>query len=305
MRCSNLWVVSLCGVLLSLLTLPARAVIILDSTWAAEGGSEDEPEQGFGAAIELANQPQFASSIAMAANDGEEGWGSCSGTWIGNDGERGYVLTAAHCFADGDDAQSLVYRSTDGEVHEGAELYIHPDFVDEQTTTGFDLAVVVLQTPVELDEPALLYAGSAERGRLLTFMGYGSRGIGSAGQHDDYHDGGSDKAAAQALVDQVQQGPRDADDSGDYLGVFLAREDGSIEHPRQGSRTPHNRLAGLLGSGDSGGPAFIRLDGRWLLAGVNSNGSGSAQYGDSSWFVRVSARRDWIREHAPVARFAK
>lgn len=285
----------------------ASAVIILDSTWAAEGGSKRAPADGFEAAKALAHQPQFAATIAFAENDGEPNWGECSGTWIGNDEAAGvaYVLTAAHCFPEGGSASDYLYRSTGGSVFEGSELIIHPEYVDVSSTTGFDVAIVVLDGTIEdVDQPATIYAGHDEAGQLLTFMGYGSRGIGSAGQQDRYYDGDGEKAAATGVVDYLQDGASD-EDSGDYLGVVLLREDGSVENPYGGESTPHDRYAGLLGSGDSGGSAFIQVGRRWLLAGVNSNGTGEAQYGDSSWFVRLSARRDWIAETAPVARFGQ
>ena len=73
------------------LALPARAVVILDSTWSANGGSDDAPSQGFGANEALAMQPQFAAIFGL--HDGEAYGGSA--TWIGNDGDHGYLLTAA------------------------------------------------------------------------------------------------------------------------------------------------------------------------------------------------------------------
>src|SRR4029453_17764827 len=45
---------------------PANAVIVLDSTWRAEGG--------FRAHLALADQPQFASVIALSSDDGQA-WG--------------------------------------------------------------------------------------------------------------------------------------------------------------------------------------------------------------------------------------
>ena len=51
--------------------LPSGAVIILDGTWRAEGG--------FRAHLALADQPQFASVIALSSDDGQV-WGSGSGT---------------------------------------------------------------------------------------------------------------------------------------------------------------------------------------------------------------------------------
>jgi hypothetical protein len=291
-----------CLALALALPAPAAAVIILDSTWAEEGGNEDDTAAGFGAAIELASQPQFRALVALASNGGDS-WGDCSGTWIGNDGDHGYVLTAAHCFSDEAPAGDFRARSRGGSEFEVVHAVIHENWVDTASTTGYDIAILTLDAPVrDAGPPPTLYAGIEERGRLLTFMGYGSRGIASIGQHDDYHDGEARPAAAQGLVDVVK-GEGDDDDTGNYLGVFLPAEDGSIENPYGGATQPGSRLAGLLGSGDSGGPAWMEISGRLVLSGVNSNGTGNAEAGQSSWFVRVSGKREWILEHAPVAHF--
>lgn len=303
------WMWTVAG--LCLWAAPAPGVVILDSTWAEEGGDDTTPELGFDAAKALAQQPQFRATIAFgevdeeAEEDAEPGWGGCSGTWVGNVEGQAYVLTAAHCYTAEADPAQYVYRDESGAVYAGVALQVHPDYVDTATTTGYDLAVVVLDAPIEqVGPPPVLYAGDDEAGRLLTFMGYGSRGIGSVGEADVYYDGAGDKAAAQGVVDVVHGGLTD-DDEDDYLGTFLPREDGGVANPYGGSAVPVNRLAGLLGSGDSGGAAFIQVDGRWRLAGVNSNGSGKAQYGDSSWFVRLSARRAWIEAQVPGVRFAR
>ena len=116
-----------------------------------------------------------------------------------------------------------------------------------------------------------------------------------------------EKAAAQGRIDQLVEAvtplPKGRKkDAGNYLGVFLPKEDASIPNPYGGPATPVSRLAGLLGSGDSGGSAWLQLgDGRWAIAGVNSNGSGDANYGDTSWFVRVSTNAEWIASVFPDA----
>jgi hypothetical protein len=286
---------------------PATAVIILDSTWAEEGGHEEDPAVGFGAAIELARQPQFDALVALASNGGDN-WGRCSGTWIGNDASHGYVLTAAHCFSEEAPAEDFRVRSRGGSEFEVVDAVIHENWGGSDLfKTGHDIAILVLDAPVhDAGRPPTLYGGDQELGGLLTFMGYGSRGIASIGEDPNYHDGEATPAAARGLVDMVKSyGDDDGEDedTGEYFGVFLPAEDGSIENPYGGATWPESRLAGLLGSGDSGGPAFMQVGGRWVVAGVNSNGSGNAEAGQKSWFVRVSGKREWILEHAPVARF--
>ena len=63
-----------------------------------------------------------------------------------------------------------------------------------------------------------------------------------------------------------------------------------------------SHYAGLLGSGDSGGGAWIETDAGWAIAGVNGDGSGQAQYGDTSGFARVSGHVPWITAIFPGAR---
>ncbi len=295
------------------LVAPAQAVIILDTTWAEEGGEVGSEGAGFGAAIELANQPQFDALISFST-DGAT-WGSCSGTWIGNDGDVAYVLTAGHCFGPDDTAARYSYRTQGGTVLEGVDLTMHPDWTGNLAwRTGYDLAIVTLNGPVEDGgDPPAIYAGTGEKDQLLTFVGFGSRGIGSVGQDAAYYAAETqrdEKAAAVGLVEAVEEAvaplPEGDVDAGSYLGVVLYAEDGSVENPYGGANTPVSRLAGLLGSGDSGGSAWIETaDGGWAIAGINSNGTGNAAYGNKSWFVRVSAQRDWIASVYPGATFVE
>lgn len=291
---------------------PARAVIILGSTWAQEGGTAAHPADGFGAAIALANQPQFDAEITFSS-DGDV-WGECTGTWIGNDESHGYVLTAGHCFDGIAKATAYVYRTQGGTVISGDQLYFDPRWTQSlDWRNGYDLVIVRLSQPVRDAGPQpAIYAGMREKGRLLTFAGFGDRGTGSSGDDDAYYDPHNqreEKAAAQGVVDEVVDAvlpaPQDDVDAGNYLGIFLPKEDGSVPNPYGGSDRPATRLVGLLGSGDSGSGAWMQLkDGSWVLAGVASDGSGNAQYGDSAWFVRLSGNQLWIRTIFPGARFA-
>lgn len=288
---------------------PAQAVVILDSTWAEEGGTPEAPGAGFGAHIRLAHEPQFGAAVNFSY-DGEE-WGQCSGTWIGNDDGAGYVMTAAHCFNDGRTAADYYYRCA-GELYEGAEATVHPDYLTDGSRAGFDVAIVKLSAPVtDCGEAATLYSGTAEKGALLTFPGFGSRGIGSVGQQDAYYAPANvyeQKAAAQGVVDELRDiVMSDTNDAGNWLWIFFPKEDGSLVNSVEGgSSVPVNRLVGLTGSGDSGSGAYMQLpDGTWVVAGVTSNGSHNSVYSADSMFARVAGVKDWIISVFPGARFAQ
>ncbi|SMH62108.1 agenet domain-containing protein [Azospirillum agricola] len=286
------------------------AVVVLDSTWREEGGARGREADGFGAHVRLAGEPQFRSLMTLSY-DGGETWGDGSATWIGNDESHGYALTSAHNF-DEATARDVLFRTDGGAVIRADRVWLHPRYDPDPDgdRTGVDAAIVRLVRPVRDSGPApLLYAGRAEQGRTITFVGFGTRGIGSVGE-DERYNRGSGKAAAQGVVEEAVALRRSsaAEDAGNYLTVFLPREDGRIENPFGGARRPASRLAGLLGAGDSGGSAWMPLgdapDDGWAVVGINTSGDGKAQYGDSSWFVRVSGLRSWVSSVFPGARFA-
>lgn len=268
------------------LPLPARAVIILDSTWSENGGAEGAESAGFDAHIALAEQPQFAAIFGL--HNGETYAGS--GTWIGNDDEGyGYILTAAHNFDAEPDPGSWTYWSRAGTAYDGLEVYIHPGYdPNDDSTSGYDMAIVVLDAPVTDAGPApQLYAGTDELGAVLTMVGFGSRGIGSVGEEDAYYDFDAEPpAAARNVVDEV-----DGENGENNLIVDFDSEDASSSV--MGDATPIDPLEGILGSGDSGGPAWIETTSGWAIAGTNTWGD-DAVYGSISGFSRVSTQLDWI-----------
>ncbi|GAB3124280.1 hypothetical protein GCM10027256_19950 [Novispirillum itersonii subsp. nipponicum] len=285
---------------------PAGAVVILDSQWKKDGGRKGREAAGFTSALKLAAQPQFRGVLALST-DGES-WGEASGTWIGNADGHAYILTAAHVYDLPAQKDAYVVRAPDGRVLKADRLWLNPGWNgDVNERCGYDLVILRLEDEITgLGEPPVIYSGSAEKGRLITFVGYGSRGIGSVGEDDAYYQG-SDKAAAQGLVEEAEPVVRpmpETGDAGNYLGVWLPREDGGVASPYDGDTVPSTPLAGLLGSGDSGGSAWMEDGGRWVLVGVNSNGSGNAQYGDQSWFTRVALHRKWILKIFPQTRFS-
>lgn len=269
---------------------PADAVIVLDSTWRAEGG--------FRAHLALADQPQFASVIALSSDDGQVS-GAGSGTWIGNRQGRARILTAAHVFNRDGAADDYVFRAQNGEAMQGTDIVFHPLYNwNNAERTGYDFAVVRLDGPIDdAGPPPALYGGNGEDGARIVMVGWGSRGIGSVGEKPQYYTTPG-KAAATNKVDEVMDAvhpppPKGGGggDAGNWLGVTLRRESEGAE-----------RLDGILGSGDSGGSAWIRTEGGWAIAGVNANGNGDT-YGSQSWFARVSGVRDWLNATVPGLRF--
>lgn len=270
---------------------PAHAVIILDSTWADQGGADGAEGDGFGAAKALAMEPQFCA--IMSFFDGEQI--GASGTWIGNDEDgNAYVLTAAHNFGDGDDPNTWTYYTRAGAEFTGKSVHLHPNYdANSDETPGYDLAIVKLNGPVEdCDRPPLLYGGDDELGQRATMVGFGSRGIGSVGQDDKYYSS-EDAAAARNIIDVVED-PAPDGKGGNQLLVDFDSEDGSTNVFEDGNSLPVDEYEGVLGSGDSGGSLWIETDEGWAIVGVNAWGD-DAVYGSTGGFGRISTQYDWVK----------
>jgi hypothetical protein len=274
---------------------PAGAIIIQDSTWRAEGGRPGRERDGFRAHIALANQPQFDSLVALSKDNGQE-WNDASGTWLGNFGGVGHVLSAAHVYGGGAHVGTYLLRTQGGTVLRGTRLVTHPDYKGENHD-GYDVAVVRLDRPVtDGGSPPLLYAGEVRIGTRIVMVGFGSRGLGSTGEQDVYDWPQSNKTAAENTVDKVTNPDPEPDDdvddgdAGNWLRVTLRPES-------EGG----SRLDGILGGGDSGGSAWMRLNGRWVVVGVNV--SGGEKYGEESYFARLYGIRPWLSGVLPGLRF--
>ncbi len=272
--------------------VPATAVVILDSTWEANGGAEGAEAQGFGVHEALAMQPQFAAIFGLW--DGSDYLGS--GTWIGNDDAgHGYILTAAHNFDGGTKVGDWEYHSRAGTAYQGLKVHIHPGYdesMQDQETSGYDMAIVVLDSPVtDAGDPPMLYGGRDELGRTLVITGFGSRGIGSSGEQDAYYNYDAlGPAAATNVIDEV-----DGDMENNLIVDFDSEAgDASVT----GKAKPVDRMEGILGSGDSGGAAWIKTADGWAIAGTNTWGDESV-YGAVSGFSRVSTQLDWIASIYP------
>ena len=274
----------------------ASAILVLQSVWE---------KSKFDNAKDLAAQPQFSAVIDLTPAVDKDMRGS--GVWIGNAGGHGYVLTAAHNFCD-EKLESWSFMTTELREHTGAKVTVNPDYVcGSFTHMGQDLAIVELKDEIDPGEAQLpvLYDGDKELDQTLTFVGYGVRGTGTQGFIE-----GADQvpAAAQSKIDMIAvapaQMPTDPEaETGNYLITTFIGEDGIADPDTKQMQMPVSPYQGAVDVGDSGGPAFIQIGGKWFLAGINESGTGE-KYGDTSHFVRVTGCKDWILSVFPDAQFA-
>jgi hypothetical protein len=200
-----------------------------------------------------------------------------------------WVLTAGHVAIDAKPGHPKAvvkgrhHFIVDGRPYPVADVVLHPGF--EANRGEYDIALVKLGKPVRGGRAACLYGADDELGKVVINVGMGLPGTGLTGPQSP------DRVlrGATARVSRAEK----------------SRMGWAFRAPEEREVTP---LEGISGPGDSGGPAFIYVDGRPCVAGVSSGqmsrGRKEGHYGVFETYSRVSFHKAWIektmKEHGAV-----
>jgi hypothetical protein len=176
-----------------------------------------------------------------------------------------YVLTAAHCLEGIGHAQGRF--QVGGQTYSSSRIFIHPQYNPNAigSDSAHDIAIMKLDRPVTNVTPSSIFRGTPTVGQMLTLVGFGEGGNASTG--------------------------------GD--GTFGIKRVGTTPIDSVSSRLIHwnfdNNNESNTAPGDSGGPAFVTINGQQFIAGVTSGGTlANAAIGDQSFDTRVDAYKSWI-----------
>lgn len=214
---------------------------------------------------QMANPMDYPSVVALEDTPGN--W-FCTGTLVTSE----WVLTAAHCVADGP-TTGLHARFGDPDVNDAAggtvvaisEVHPHPDF--DWKAWDNDIALVRLATPVTTHAPTPIHRDVVLAATPVIDVGYGVA---------DNNDNGGGLLRSVDKVTADCAGANDPTVSGDVL-VCMDASDG------RGSCF-----------GDSGGPTFMRANGSLVVAGVTSGGTGDACGAGWDLYTSISAELPFL-----------
>jgi len=188
---------------------------------------------------------------------GDRFGGFCSGTLI----TPRDVATAAHCAVGINNTEGRF--TVEGTTYETRSIHVHPSYND--FTLSNDIAVFRLSRAVTNIAPSPIFRGTPRVGQMLTLVGYGAGGTGASGHTGDF----GTKRVGLTPIDGVEE------------TLITWRFDDETE-----SNTA---------PGDSGGAAFLDVNGEYYLAGITSGGDRwDAGFGDNSFDTRVDSFADWI-----------
>lgn len=207
-----------------------------------------------------------------------------------------WAITAAHTLPTHHALERVVIN---GEPRAVERVIVHPGYktlpqemIDQAMASGEavlivaflatsdDIALIKLAEPVADVTPVVLYPGSDEMGQALMLVGKGATGNGLDG-HSPH---GPNRTELRRAYNQVTSAHGRW-----FCYVFDAPPAGLP-------------LEGILGNGDSGGPALIKVDGQWTLAGMAAwkffegdvRTARPGRYGQTACNVRLGHYADWI-----------
>ena len=196
-------------------------------------------------------------AVGLIGGDGED---FCSGTLIAPQ----YVLTAAHCVEGV--ANTAGQFTIGGRTYHTERVFVHPGYTGNVgNDSSDDLGIYKLSEAVVGIAPIPLFRGTPQVGQILTLVGFGGGGTGTTGSNGDF----GIKRVGTTPIDEVSR-------------TLISW---NFDNNSESNTAP----------GDSGGPAFLTVNGVLSLAGVTSGGdSATAGIGDHSFDTRVDAYASWI-----------
>ena len=215
----------------------------------------------------LVNPDQFENVVQLKLKD-ITGWVEMEGTFI----EKNWIITAAHGLTSVEVNQKIRLFDTVFTIN---KIVTHPDWDGNKN----DIALIQLDKEAMNIQPVTLYENKNELNKNITITGRGWTGNGLTGP---------------VTNDQTLRLATNKIDSVSTSWIKFR-----FDAPNDKNTT---ELEGISGPGDSGGPAFFKIEEKQYLVGISSHqlneqlGLKEGTYGVIEYYTRVSNYIDWIEK---------
>ena len=276
--------------------------------------------------------PSFSSTVFIWGSCISDSSPDCGWAGSGVIISSRWILTAAHVVEDMNPDDSYIVVGPDWEYGVGYEVesfHIHPSWNGvDGVDLGFDIALVELSEHISGVYPS----SWANQDDIDDSLVDATIFISGYGDYSDYEDsffasaclddgdefysqrrawantldrvieirtqGGENDVASQRggfiVYDfDSPDGNKNPLTSGNLGFNLFTRQDYSYAGEGDSSPNPH-ALEGTGVPGDSGGPVFAKIGGKWTVIGVTSHGSEISDYADVAFNTRVSVHAEWI-----------
>lgn len=186
-----------------------------------------------------------------------------------------WILSAAHVGETIIEGQKLILDKDSLEVE---KIIIHPGWLEHGRPE--DIALIKLKKRIQNATTVNFYRDKDELNKEVIIVGNGDFGTGLTGPKGN---DGKFRAATNLV-----------DESTEYYLKW------KFDDPRKNPDRV-TKMEGISGPGDSSGPAFIKLNGKYFIAGISSGQSTKATngkeglYGVTEYYTRVSSYIKWIQ----------
>ena len=214
----------------------------------------------------------------------------CTCTAISSNSTGTWVLTAAHVIGASKSVTVTFYVGAVPYSYTTSNIYVDSSY--NATTHDSDVALVYIPSGISNLITTYSLDTGLTAGQTVYLVGYGDSGYGNVGRDTSY---GRAFRVGENVVDSLEYFA--ITDTTHTSSVFYAMDFDDPSTVGQDGGSLGNKIETTLCEGDSGGPAFVLIDGKYYIVGVNtliSSATDMGKFGTSAYGIDIYSVYSWM-----------